>query len=51
MFLARAFRQTFFAAAAARSKHYSTTAGAVRNPLPEFFEADRDNETPVVYGM
>lgn len=49
MFLARAFRQSFFAAAA-RSKQYSTTAGAVRNPLPEFFEADRDNETPVVYG-
>lgn len=50
MFLARAFGQTFFAAAA-RSKHYSTTAAAARNPLREFYEADRNDETPVVYGM
>ncbi|CAJ2667664.1 39S ribosomal protein mitochondrial-like [Trifolium pratense] len=51
MFLARAFGRTFFAAAA-RSKHYSATAGAARNPLQEFFEGDRDldNEKPVVYG-
>jgi large subunit ribosomal protein L47 len=52
MFLAKTFGRTFFAAAA-RSKHYSTTAAAARNPLQEFFEPERDidNEQPVVYGM
>ncbi|CAL5187808.1 unnamed protein product [Lathyrus oleraceus] len=56
MFLAKAFGRTFFAAAA-RSKHCSTTAAAaggsvVHNPLPDFFEADRslENDKPVVYG-
>lgn len=56
MFLSRAFGRTLFAAA--RSKHYSTTAAAaggreVHNPLQEFFEADRstENDKPVVYGM
>lgn len=57
MFLAKAFGRTFFAAAA-KSKHCSTTAAAAsgsvaRNPLPDFFEADRslENDKPVVYGM
>jgi len=56
MFLSRTLGRTLFAAAA-RSKHYATTAPAggreVRNPLQEFFEADRspDDDKPVVYGM
>ncbi|KAK7354188.1 hypothetical protein VNO80_19647 [Phaseolus coccineus] len=56
MFLCRTLGRTLFAAAAARSKHYATTAPAggreVLNPLQEFFEADRspDDDKPVVYG-
>lgn len=56
MFLHRTLGRTLFAAAA-RSKQYATTAPAggreVRNPLQEFFEADRspDDDKPVVYGM
>lgn len=55
MFLHRTLGRTLFAAAA-RSKQYATTAPAggreVRNPLQEFFEADRspDDDKPVVYG-
>ncbi|KAH6758354.1 ribosomal protein L29 family protein [Perilla frutescens var. frutescens] len=55
MFLTRVFGRAFFAAAAkseasvAAAASYST---GPRNPLEEFFEADRkpDDETPVVYG-
>lgn len=56
MFLSRTLGRTLFSAAA-RSKHYTTAAPAggreVRNPLQEFFEADRspDDDKPVVYGM
>jgi len=56
MFLSRTIGRTLFAAAA-RSKHYATTAPdagrEVRNPLQEFFEADRspEDDKPVVYGM
>ncbi|XP_020234572.1 39S ribosomal protein L47, mitochondrial [Cajanus cajan] len=55
MFLSRTLGRTLFAAAA-RSKHYATTAAAANrkghNPLKEFFEADRsaENDKPVVYG-
>ncbi|KAJ1415531.1 Ribosomal protein L47, mitochondrial [Sesbania bispinosa] len=54
MFLSRPFGRTLFAAA--RAKHYATTAAAGgsegHNPLKEFFEADRSSEDdkPVVYG-
>ncbi|KAL2506436.1 ribosomal protein L29 family protein [Abeliophyllum distichum] len=55
MFLTRVFGRTLFAAA--RSEASATGAAAAstiakRNPLEEFFEADRspDDDKPVVYG-
>ncbi|KAM3706517.1 hypothetical protein ACB098_03G156000 [Castanea mollissima] len=53
MLVSRIFGRTLFAAA--KSEMYSATAAAtsvVRNPLQDFFEADRsvDDDKPVVYG-
>ncbi|XP_050276859.1 uncharacterized protein LOC126718607 [Quercus robur] len=53
MLVSRIFGRTLFAAA--KSEAYSATAAATsvaRNPLQEFFEADRsiDDDKPVVYG-
>ncbi|KAL4639217.1 uncharacterized protein LOC142627591 [Castanea sativa] len=53
MLVSRIFGRTLFAAA--KSETYSATAAAtsvVRNPLQDFFEADRsvDDDKPVVYG-
>jgi len=54
MLVSRIFGRTLFAAA--KSEAYSATAAATsvaRNPLQEFFEADRsiDDDKPVVYGL
>ncbi|XP_030957004.1 39S ribosomal protein L47, mitochondrial-like [Quercus lobata] len=53
MLVSRILGRTLFAAA--KSEAYSATAAATsvaRNPLQEFFEADRsiDDDKPVVYG-
>ena len=54
MLVSRIFGRTLFAAA--KSETYSATAAVTsvaRNPLQEFFEADRsiDDDKPVVYGL
>ncbi|XP_040988091.1 39S ribosomal protein L47, mitochondrial isoform X2 [Juglans microcarpa x Juglans regia] len=53
MFLSRIFGRTLFAAAKSEtSAATAAAASAARNPLEEFFEADRsvDDDKPVVYG-
>ncbi|EPS66103.1 hypothetical protein M569_08673 [Genlisea aurea] len=53
MFLRRAFSGTLLSAAKSdTSSTFASFASAPRNPLEEFFEADRnpDDEKPVVYG-
>lgn len=59
MFMTRFFGRTGFAAvraessAAAAGSASASTSRTGRNPLEEFFEADRDpdEDKPVVYGM
>lgn len=59
MFMTRFFGRTVFAAvraessAAAVGSASASTSRTGRNPLEEFFEADRDpdEDKPVVYGM
>ncbi|XP_047960817.1 39S ribosomal protein L47, mitochondrial-like [Salvia hispanica] len=55
MFLTRVFGKALFGAAAKSEASVAAAAAfstAARNPLEEFFEADRkpDDDTPVVYG-
>lgn len=53
MFLSRIFGRTLFAAAKSEtSTATAAAASAARNPLEEFFEADRsvEDDKPVVYG-
>ncbi|XP_062169771.1 uncharacterized protein LOC133875607 [Alnus glutinosa] len=53
MFLSRIFGRTLFAAAKSEtSTATAAAASAARNPLEEFFEADRsvDDDKPFVYG-
>ncbi|KAL1551262.1 39S ribosomal protein L47, mitochondrial-like [Salvia divinorum] len=55
MFLTRVFGKALFGAAAKSDASVAAAAAfstAARNPLEEFFEADRkpDDDTPVVYG-
>ena len=54
MLLSRIFGRTLFAAAKSETSNATAAAASVaRNPLQEFFEADRniDDDKPVVYGM
>ncbi|KAK4568498.1 hypothetical protein RGQ29_004061 [Quercus rubra] len=53
MLLSRIFGRTLFAAAKSETSNATAAAASVaRNPLQEFFEADRniDDDKPVVYG-
>ncbi|KAL2530209.1 ribosomal protein L29 family protein [Forsythia ovata] len=54
MFLTRVFGRTLFAAARSEASAAGAAASTIakRNPLEEFFEADRspDDDKPVVYG-
>ncbi|KAK4394622.1 39S ribosomal protein L47, mitochondrial [Sesamum angolense] len=53
MFLTRVFGRTLFAAAKSEaSAAAAASSTTLRNPLEEFFEADRnpEDEKPVVYG-
>ncbi|KAK4437175.1 39S ribosomal protein L47, mitochondrial [Sesamum alatum] len=54
MFLTRVFGRTLFAAAKSEASAAAAAGASTiqRNPLEEFFEADRnpDDEKPVVYG-
>ncbi|KAL2243981.1 UNVERIFIED_CONTAM: 39S ribosomal protein L47, mitochondrial, partial [Sesamum indicum] len=52
MFLTRIFGRTLFAAAKSEAAAAAASSMTRRNPLEEFFEADRnpEDEKPVVYG-